>query len=403
MDEAPEYRPSVDYCAFMVAILLARHEVNKENSEKQWSGAEISEELNDLPYSSSADFYVDSEALQHGLSLFQRQLNKRGLIAVPVVYESEKPRDFFDLVAAQRSIEVKFLGYNKPPDDESEYNLLSRILTIRNSLLCKSKYALSSNSSPSSVLGHLYLPVIISHRYPKVEKIIVRKIVEKKISRKSPSKLKQRAIKNNTIKLLDSVKNKLGFNNIQFYLESAVKLESSKKRKLAYSTENEDEIRNEDSNLDDGNIDNLAIDEVENDEGVLEMVSKLHAKYIIFGDEDQNSVVALFEVVREVALNREYKSFEKVAAKITAKILSEINYYSTIKARTILRWYSVKDKIDKKSGRKVIENFESEIWGNLMLCIFEKEQDEVRFYCHFSTMKSLKQLSKNSFSFYHVV
>lgn len=66
IDEAPEYRPSVDYCAFMVAILLARHGVNKENSEKQWSGAEISEELNDLPYSSSADFYVDSEARQHG-------------------------------------------------------------------------------------------------------------------------------------------------------------------------------------------------------------------------------------------------------------------------------------------------------------------------------------------------
>ena len=35
------------------------------------------------------------------------------------------------------------------------------------------------------------------------------------------------------------------------------------------------------------------------------MVSKLKGKYIIFGDEDQNSVVALFEVVRDIALNRE--------------------------------------------------------------------------------------------------
>ena len=66
-------------------------------------------------------------------------------------------------------------------------------------------------------------------------------------------------------------------------------------------------------------------------------------------------------------------------------MLSEINCYSTIKARTILRWYSVKDKIDKKSGPKIIANFESEIWGNLMLCIFEKEQEEVRFYEQFST------------------
>ena len=91
------------------------------------------------------------------------------------------------------------------------------------------------------------------------------------------------------------------------------------------------------------------------------MLSKLKAKYIIFGDEDQNSVVALFEVVRDVAFNREYVKHEKIASKITAKTLSEINYYSTIEFRTILRWYSIKEKIDKKSGPKIIENFESGI------------------------------------------
>ena len=389
--EAHEYRLSVDYCAFMVAILLARHEVNRENSEKQWSGAEMSEKLNNLPYSSTADFYVDSEALQHGLSIFQKQLNKRGLIAVPVAYNREHLRDFFDLVAAQRLIQIKFLGYNESPEGESECDLLSRILAIRNDLLCKSNYAPSSNPTPSSVLGHLYHPMIISQRYPKGEKKIVLKIEEKKITRKSPSKLKKRAIKNNTLRLLDSVKRKFGFNNVQYYLESAVKMESVKKQKLINSGEYiEDENKNDDSNLEDGNDEDLALNEIENDDEVVDKVSKLKGKYIIFGDEDQNSVVALFEVVRDVARNREYVKFEKIAAKITAKILSEINYYSTIKARTILRWYSVKDKVDKKSGPKIIENFESEIWGNLMLCIFEKEQEEVRFYYHFS----IKNISK---------
>lgn len=389
--EAHDYRLSVDYCAFMVAILLARHEVNGENAQKQWSGAEISEKLNDLPYSSTADFYVDSEALQHGLSIFQRQLNRRGLIAVPIAYERNELRNFFDLVAAQRSIQIKFLGYNKPPEEESECDLLSRVLAIRNDLLCKSNYNPSFNSTPSSVLGHLYHPMIISQRYPKEEKKIVLKTEEKKITRKSPSKLKKRAIKNNTLKLLDSVKRKFGYNNVQYYLESAVKLESIKKQKLINSGEYiEDENEKGDFNSEDGNDGDLALNEIQNDDGVLEMLSKLKAKYIIFGDEDQNSVVALFEVVRCVALNREYVSFEKIASKITAKMLSEINYYSTIKARTILRWYSVKDKIDKKSGPKIIANFESEIWGNLMLCIFEKEQEEVRFYEQFST----KNISK---------
>ena len=50
----------------------------------------------------------------------------------------------------------------------------------------------------------------------------------------------------------------------------------------------------------------------------------------------------------------------------------------------------MKDNVDKKSGPKIIENFESEIWGNLMLCIFEKEQEEVRFYYHFSIKNTSK-------------
>ena len=378
--EAHECRLSVDYCAFMVAILLARHEVNRENSEKQWSGAEISEKLNDLPYSSTANFYVDSEALQHGLSIFQKQLNRRGLIAVPIAYDRKQLRDFFDLVAAQRLIQIKFLGYNESPEDESECDLLSRILAIRNDLLCKSNYAPSSNPTPSSVLGRLYHPMIMIQRYPKDEKKTVLKIEENKITRKSPSKLKKRAIKNNTVRLLDSVKRKFGFNNVQYYLESAVKMESIKKQKLINSGEYiENENYSCDSNSEDGHNKDLALNEIEDDDGVLDMVSKLKGKYIIFGDEDQNSVVALFEVVRDVALNREYVKLEKIASKITAKILSEINYYSTIKARTILRWYSMEEKIDKKSGPKIIENFESEIWGNLMLCIFEKNQEEVIF------------------------
>ena len=157
-------------------------------------------------------------------------------------------------------------------------------------------------------------------------------------------------------------------------------MESIKKQKLINSGEYiENENYSCDSNSEDGYNKDLTLNEIEDDDGVLDMVSKLKGKYIIFGDEDQNSVVALFEVVRDVALNREYVKLEKIASKITAKILSEINYYSTIKARTILRWYSMKEKIDKKSGPKIIEKFESEIWGNLMLCIFEKNQEEVIF------------------------
>jgi hypothetical protein len=65
-----EYQLSVDYCAFMVAILLARHVSDISNTAVQWSALELSEKLNNLPFALTANFHVDSNALQHGLSLF---------------------------------------------------------------------------------------------------------------------------------------------------------------------------------------------------------------------------------------------------------------------------------------------------------------------------------------------
>ena len=72
-----DYNLSVDYCACMVAILLARHQVDSSNAEMLWSAVKLSEKLNLLPFADTANFYVDSGALQHRLLIFQRLLNKR--------------------------------------------------------------------------------------------------------------------------------------------------------------------------------------------------------------------------------------------------------------------------------------------------------------------------------------
>jgi hypothetical protein len=152
-----DYLLSVDYCAFMVAILLARHEVNNNNSEKQWSAAEISEELNNLPYSETTNFHVDTDALQHGMSIFQRQLRRRGLLAVTICSDALGVRDFYDLVGATRMIEIKFVGYQRSPEHETESDLLTRILAIRTDLLFKNNYATRFHPSPASVLYELRL------------------------------------------------------------------------------------------------------------------------------------------------------------------------------------------------------------------------------------------------------
>ena len=110
----------------------------------------------------------------------------------------------------------------------------------------------------------------------------------------------------------------------------------------------------------------------------MEAITKLPRKYLVYGDEDQSTIISLFEIVKGVVVERDHVLLDIVASTTTAKILSENKYYCAVEARTILRWYLSKDKKIKKSGPKIENVFESEVWGNLMLCMFENSPNQVR-------------------------
>ena len=127
--------------------------------------------------------------------------------------------------------------------------------------------------------------------------------------------------------LLDSVKDFFAENNIEYYSNSAIKIEDTKKRKLIDSAECGDE---KSVNSEDDDNDNLALNDIQNDERVLEMVSKIPSKYIIFEKDDKENVLDLFKIITDVAEDREDADCNAIAASTTEKILGKINYYSTI-------------------------------------------------------------------------
>jgi hypothetical protein len=91
----------------------------------------------------------------------------------------------------------------------------------------------------------------------------------------------------------------------------------------------------------------------------------------------------LHAVVRNVSNEQDYTDIDYPASLITKNLLQKKKYYSAITTRTISRWYKNMniDRMSERPGRKIEEAFESEVWGNLMLCAFEnKEDDEVHFY-----------------------
>lgn len=81
--------------------------------------------------------------------------------------------------------------------------------------------------------------------------------------------------------------------------------------------------------------------------------------------------------MRDMVSETKMRSINFKSASLTADILSEDSYYSQLTGITLIRWYEVKDKQSEKPGRKINEKFESEVWGKLMLCIFEKSNENV--------------------------
>ena len=99
---------------------------------------------------------------------------------------------------------------------------------------------------------------------------------------------------------MKSKDNNYGEKNVKFYLESALKTLSSKKRKFLYDTE----ISENESDLEIQEM--LVVVDVQDDDRVLEAITKLPRKYMTYADEDKNNVISLFEIVKGVVIERDH-------------------------------------------------------------------------------------------------
>ena len=145
---------------------------------------------------------------------------------------------------------------------------------------------------------------------------------------------------------------------------------------------NENRVEEDSEEDEEKAIANIITEDFENDERIVKTFTDLQRKYVVFGDEDRKNVIILFEVVREIAINRDYKGVDYVTSSAVVQLLSEVPYYSQISERTLRRWYSLRSNTDKKPRRKINESFKSEIWGNLMMSVMEKNTDEVSKKLH---------------------
>ena len=146
-----DYNLTIDYCAFMVAIVIICHEVNATNASLQWCAEELAGILNALPRAQHANFHVNPLALKQGLLLFKRYLIKLGISAIDMYQEVKRSLEFFDRGESRRSVEVKFGMYQSMSESADDSDILTQISKIRDKLLFLGGYERSFHETPCSV------------------------------------------------------------------------------------------------------------------------------------------------------------------------------------------------------------------------------------------------------------
>lgn len=257
---------------------------------------------------------------------------------------------YFNLQDSRRSIELKFISCRPAREESTANDILNDIICIRDGIAKQYKYEKSIYSTPSSVFVAIHM---LKTKTPTH-------------LRKSPSELRKRSISNNSRKVLESVGKNFGEEHAAFYLNGAIIKSETKKREISTELIDDNNTIDSEMNSDERSDSNISDDcegngryhcaDLDTDERVLSTYRELPLKYVNYNDIDQDNILKIFHVILNLATERGYKNPTYSAAEVASKLFGTRSYYSQILARTILRWHELKDKVNDRTGKKIMKN-----------------------------------------------
>jgi hypothetical protein len=429
-----EVTPEVDYCAFMAAIALFRHKVD---GGRYLDAEEIANECNRLPFASDANFRVGPLALHHAFQLFKLSFEKLGVEVIVKKAEGGTPLvmpAFGKLEQFQKALRIKFgngvLSVSEagifPPTGEkpSQLQLMQGISDLKDKVLAMSHFDKSNSLCASSVLLELQRTQPSSAPTAVTTTLLRRGGVEL---------LSPRMQRNHGASIYDMVKARFSnatSEDIVDLLESAVSKAKGVKRKYdsgpgAEAQDAAEELKNDDPTTGAGEADELAredllADEEANEEEeeeeehgggaeegegeeetstadfggrleehpkVLKVLSEFRQKNNTFTSKDVAEVLSVFDVLCPIIQARQQglvrKKLETAAALQTKRIVRDLVGYGHLTSNHILRWHRNRNKPLNKKGRKIVCEFEEDVWAEMLLCVMEESAEgsyQVRIY-----------------------
>ena len=309
-----ECTTEIDYAAFMLAMVFARHEVSHENLNQQWTAEVLMENNNKMEYSKSPNFSIDVVALKQGMTKFSTEFKKRGIENITIYKTESSTPVFFSLPANKRGIDIKFSACYTPPK-YSEVELLNELKRIRNMILTRCQCKASIHHSPAAVFGCLYYSIICGLNKKKVDNNVTIKssIKNYKSISKSPARRSVRAIRSTVSTIIKNVEDRVGNKNAIFYLCSAVKKKSwrmitanhpNQKIPLRHNQNQHKQtrIKKLKTNGEIVTIECNAVGAVSiaDDARIKSALIKIPKKYTRYTNEDKTNVLELYSAVRNV-------------------------------------------------------------------------------------------------------
>lgn len=371
----------IEYCTFMVAIMVTRFKLDSDMPNVQQTPVKIAEKLNSLEFGQKSDCYVAPAALHHGISIFKRALESLGFEVIEMNGKDKQLLDFFTLSGGKRGYEIKFPLFDAVSSavEYTEVSLHNAILANRDLLLSKANFTKSSYLSCSSLFVDLFVDIkTVVKENEKSEEPFLSPSSEVTIStfkvRKPIDDLSDRSIKNNGKRILEYVETLYGIEDAELYITAAYDLVLKKNRKngtpetrtLAYLQQ--EEVKNK-----------MEYDEeiFENDMRVVNALQKIKKKNVTLSTEEKFQVLTVFDAVRTVLSEIDISDIDNQTATATLKLIQSYNGLCNMSLRSIVRLNTCRDIVLKQRGKKIDRDFESEVWGNLMLCYYETENNEV--------------------------
>lgn len=363
----------IELCAYMLAIVIERHEISAENEICYFTAEELALEANSHNVEMSSEFCVLEAAVHQGMRLFKKGLEASGLIMdvlYPTLKGSQAMSEFGALRSFNNGWKVKFTNTT----EKDEATLRQRILKTRDSILGLSLYNASQYTDMRVIIHemHMAIPDESFQSPPHAVK-----------HRKKFSELGKRQMND----IVDDVINKVNSEYSSDGLDSNVLMKTiikvAGKKQKTYSGivnnlryDNTDDIEEDDIRENVNEI--ISLIDLNENILILDALEKIKEKKINYSEEEKRTVIDLFEKTKLYYENiGSTQSYFYIATKVKELLLNYSGYCSLV-PQNIRNWYIHKDNRNKKKGKKIVEAFEAEVLGNVMICIMEK-QNEVNY------------------------